>query len=71
MQESKLLGTLLPSSPDFLPIVRQMREKYGLPEIDRDDDPITELSPCSRASPSRLAARDPQGRIMNPLSPQS
>jgi hypothetical protein len=43
MQEPKLLGTILPSSPDFLPIVRQLREKYGLPEIGPDDEPITEI----------------------------
>ncbi len=43
MQESKLLGTLLPSSPDLLPIIRQMREKYGLPEIGPDDEPIGEI----------------------------
>jgi len=43
MEESKLLGTLLPSSPDFLPIVRAIREKYQLPEISPGDDPITEI----------------------------
>jgi hypothetical protein len=42
MQESRLLGTLLPSSPDFLPIVRQLRKKYGLPELAPGDDPINE-----------------------------
>jgi len=40
MQESKLLGKLLPTSPDFLPIVQQLRDKYGLPELAPDDDPI-------------------------------
>jgi hypothetical protein len=39
-QESKLLGTLLPSSPDFIPIVQQLREKYGLRKVSPDDDPI-------------------------------
>jgi hypothetical protein len=43
MRESKLLGTLLPSHPDFLPIVQAIREKYYLPEISPDDDPITEI----------------------------
>jgi hypothetical protein len=43
MQESRLLGTLLPSSPDFLPIVRRMREKFGLPEVGPDDEPIEEV----------------------------
>jgi len=43
MQESKLLGTLLPSSPDFLPIIQQIREKFQLPEISPGDDPIEEI----------------------------
>jgi len=42
MQESKLPGTLLPSSPDFLPIVRELRENSGLTEVSLDDDPIEE-----------------------------
>ena len=46
LQESKLLGTLLPSSPDLLPIIRQLREKYGLPEAEPDDDTIEELFLC-------------------------
>jgi hypothetical protein len=43
MQESKLLGKLLRSSPDFLPLVEQMRDKYGLPELAPDDEPIEEI----------------------------
>ncbi len=43
MQESRLLGTLLPSSPDFLPIIQSLREKYNIPEINPDDDPINEI----------------------------
>lgn len=44
MKESQFLGTLLPSHPDFLPIVQAIREKYNLPEISPDDDPITEVT---------------------------
>jgi hypothetical protein len=44
MKESEFLGTLLPSHPDFLPIVQAIREKYNLPEISPDDDPITEVT---------------------------
>jgi len=40
MKESKLLGTLLPSHPDLIPIIQAIREKYNLPEISPDDDPI-------------------------------
>lgn len=40
MKTSKLLGALLPSSPDFAPTIDAIREKYNLPEINPDDDPI-------------------------------
>jgi len=30
MKESKFLGALLPSSPDFAPIIQAVREKYYL-----------------------------------------
>lgn len=43
MKESKLLGTLLPSHPDLIPIVQAMREKYNLPEISPDDEPINKI----------------------------
>jgi hypothetical protein len=43
MKESEFLGTLLPSSPDFLPIEEAIREKYCLPEISPDEIPITEV----------------------------
>jgi hypothetical protein len=43
MKESQFLGTLLPSHPDFLPIEKAIREKYGLPEFSPDDDPIAEV----------------------------
>jgi len=42
-KESELLGTLIPTHPDLFPIVQQMREKYNLPEISLDDDPIEEI----------------------------
>jgi hypothetical protein len=43
MKESKFLGALLPSSPDIAPIIQAVREKYSLPEISPDDDPIEEI----------------------------
>lgn len=43
MQESKLLGTLLPTAPDFHPIIERMREKHGLAELSPDGD-LIELS---------------------------
>jgi len=43
MKESKLLGTLLPSSPDFAPIIVAVRGECKLPEISSDDDPVAEI----------------------------
>lgn len=43
MQENKLLGTLLPSHPDLIPIIREVRQKYKLPEISLDAEPIEEI----------------------------
>lgn len=43
MNESKFLGALLPSHPDYKPIIQMVREKYNLPELIPDDDPISEI----------------------------
>ena len=43
MQKSKLISTLLPSSPDFQPIIQAIREKYELPEVNPEDDLIEEI----------------------------
>lgn len=43
MKEAKFLGDLLPSHPDLVPIIEATREKYNLPEIGPDDDPIEEI----------------------------
>ena len=43
MKEFQFLGTLLPSHPDFLRIIQELRQKYNLPEISPDDAPITEI----------------------------
>jgi hypothetical protein len=40
MKETELLGTLLPSHPDFIPIEHAIRAKFKLPEINPNDDPI-------------------------------
>ncbi len=45
MKEAKLPGALLPSHPDFTPIIQVVEEKYNLPEINPDDDPIEEIYP--------------------------
>ncbi|MGD0750302.1 MAG: hypothetical protein ABSA23_02725 [Anaerolineales bacterium] len=43
MKESQFLGTLLPSHPDFLPIEQAIREKYGLYEVNPEDDPSVDI----------------------------
>ena len=41
MKESQFIGTLMPSYPDLQPIIQEIREKYQLPEVDPDGEPIT------------------------------
>jgi len=43
MKESKFIVTLLPSHPDLIPIIQAIREKYNLPAISPDDDPIMDV----------------------------
>lgn len=43
MNENKLLSSLLPSHPDFQLILQNIREKYNIPEISPDDEPISEI----------------------------
>ena len=43
MKESEFIGALMPSHPDFQPINEAIREKYQLPEVDPDGNPITEI----------------------------
>jgi len=42
-KESKFLGTLLPSYPDFIPIEDAIRDKYNLSPLSPDDEPIKEF----------------------------
>jgi hypothetical protein len=42
MKESQFIGTLMPSHPDFQPIIEQIREKYQLPEVDPEGNPTKE-----------------------------
>ena len=43
MKQSQFLGTLMPSHPDFQPIIQEIRAKYQLPEVDPDGEPIKEI----------------------------
>jgi hypothetical protein len=42
-KEAQILGDLLPSHPDILPIIEAIREKYNLPEITDPEDSIQEV----------------------------
>jgi len=43
MNETEFLSPLLPSSPDFQPIIQALREKYNLYEVDPEGEPISEI----------------------------
>ncbi len=42
-KENKFFDTLLPTHPDFQPIIQKLRDKYGLLEVLPDGEPITEI----------------------------
>ena len=43
MKESHFIGALMPSHPDFQPIIEGIREKYQFPEVDPEGEPIKEI----------------------------
>ena len=43
MKETKLLGKLLPTHPDILPILEEIREKYNIKYVKPEDDSLKEL----------------------------
>lgn len=47
MKEAHLLGKLLPSHPDILPILEEIREKYQIPEISPTDNSLKIKNPGS------------------------
>ena len=67
MNESKFLGALLPASPDFAPIIEAVREKYGLPELSLEDDPITEIYLGDAIISLEEFRRDIRSRILENL----
>lgn len=40
MKESQFIGTLMPSHPDFQPILQKIRAKYQPPEVDTSGESI-------------------------------
>jgi hypothetical protein len=43
MKEVTLFGSLLPSHPYLLPILKSIRENYDISEIGQDDDGIKKI----------------------------
>lgn len=43
MLEAQFLGNLLPSHPDYEPIIEAIRKKYNLPELYPQDEPIKDI----------------------------
>jgi hypothetical protein len=68
LKESRFLGALLPSHPDFLPIVQAIREKYNLPEIRPDDEPIIEICLGDEIIPLEEFRKDIENRMRENLS---
>jgi len=64
MNEFNLIGTLLPTSPDFFPIVQEFRNKYNLPEVNPDlDDPIEEIYLGNETIPLEKFRQEIQDRL--------
>ena len=67
MRVSKFLGALLPTHPDFLPIIQELREKYQLAEISPDDDPIEEVCLGNEIIPLKEFRRDIENLVRENL----
>ena len=50
MKESALLGDLFPSHPEIIPIIRDIREKYQLTEVDLDGERMKKATEKAVAS---------------------
>ncbi|MGA2504019.1 MAG: hypothetical protein ABSG01_08000 [Anaerolineales bacterium] len=68
MQESKLLGTLLPSLPEFASILDTIREKYNLREISPNDEPITEIYLGDEIIPFEVFRKDIESLVRKNLN---
>lgn len=68
MKETLLIGTLLPSHPDFIPIIQAIREKYKLAEISPDDPPIEEIYLGDEIVPLEEFRQEIENRILENLS---
>ena len=43
MKEARLFGKLLPTHPDILPVLEEIRENYNIKDIKPEDDSLKEL----------------------------
>lgn len=68
MNENKLLSSLLPGHPDFLRILQIIREKYNIPEISPDDEPISIIYFEDEIIPLERFRKDIENRLRENLS---
>lgn len=66
--EAEFLGNLFPSHPDLLPIIQSIREKYGLPEINPDSEPISEIYLVDKLIPLEVFRQDIEDHVRENLS---
>jgi hypothetical protein len=48
MKEPQFIGSLMPLHPDFQSIIQEIREKYQLPEVDPESQPITQTEVAAK-----------------------
>lgn len=68
MNEQKFFGALLASSPDFVPIIEAMREKYKLPEVSPQGEVIEEIYLEDRIVPLIEFHQEIKNRLRENLS---
>lgn len=62
--EAIFLGSLLPSHPDFDPLIRAIRTKYGLPEIYPQDEPVKDIFLEDEIIPLEQFTQDVKNQIL-------
>jgi hypothetical protein len=67
MKEAKFLGNLLPAHPDIIPIVKAVREKYNLHEVNPEEEPIEEIYLEDRIVPFEEFRQEIMSQILENL----
>jgi len=44
MKETELLGKLMPGHPDVFPIIKNIREKYAIPEVRPEETKLSSMT---------------------------